>query len=183
MITVDGDTSPNDTVLVLASGLAGNAPLRGGEGGEAFALALEKVCLYLARSIARDGEGATRFLEVTVEGALSLPEARRAARTIAGSSLVKAAVYGQDPNWGRVAAALGRSRTRLNPSKIDIYLGGLCLMKGGTPLPFDPSQARALLGQKEVVFRVALNLGTFAATAWGCDLTPEYVTINSAYTT
>lgn len=183
MITVDGDTSPNDTVLVLASGLAGNPPVSGGEVGEAFAGALEAVCLHLARSIARDGEGATRLIEVRVEGALSQAEARRAARTIAGSNLVKAAVYGQDPNWGRVAAALGRSRARLNPGKLDIYLDSLCLMQGGTPHTFDEAQARALLGQKEVVFRVALNLGTESAISWGCDLTPEYVTINSAYTT
>jgi glutamate N-acetyltransferase/amino-acid N-acetyltransferase len=183
MITVDGDTSPNDTVLVLASGLAGNPPVAGGEAGEVFARALEAVCLYLARSIVRDGEGATRLIEVRVEGSLSPAEARRAARTIAGSNLVKAAVYGQDPNWGRVAAALGRSRARLNPGKLDIYLDKICLMRGGTPHPFDEAQARAVLGQKEVVFRVSLNLGREAATAWGCDLTPEYVTINSAYTT
>lgn len=183
MITVDGDTSPSDTVLVLASGLAGNPPLAGGEAGEAFAQALEQVCLYLARSIASDGEGATRLIQVRVEGALSLAEARRAARTIVGSNLVKTAVYGKDPNWGRVAAALGRSRARLNPRKLDIYQDGLCLMKGGTPLPFDEGEVRALLGQKEVAFRVGLNLGPHSATAWGCDLTPEYVTINSAYTT
>jgi glutamate N-acetyltransferase/amino-acid N-acetyltransferase len=118
-----------------------------------------------------------------VEGALSQAEARRAARTIAGSNLVKAAVFGQDPNWGRVAAALGRSRARLNPARLDIYLDQMCLMQGGGPRPFDEARARALLGEKEVVFRVALNLGTASATAWGCDLTPEYVTINSAYTT
>ncbi|MDP6347028.1 MAG: bifunctional glutamate N-acetyltransferase/amino-acid acetyltransferase ArgJ [Dehalococcoidia bacterium] len=191
MITVDGDTSSNDTLLVMSSGLADNAPLTGGEAGETFAQALEAVCWHLAVSIARDGEGATRLIEVRVEGALSQAEARRAARTIAGSNLVKAAVYGRDPNWGRVATALGRSRARLNPSKLDIYLSTaqsrtkreMCLMQGGTPHPFDKAEASALLGEREVVFRVALNMGVESATAWGCDLTPDYVTINSAYTT
>ncbi len=190
MITVDGDTSPNDTVLVMANGLAGNASL-GGEAGETFVQALEAVCRHLAVSIVRDGEGATRLIEVRVEGALSPTEARRAAHTIASSNLVKAAVYGQDPNWGRVATALGRSRTRLNPSKLDIFLSAaqsrtqqeMCLMRGGTPHPFDKAEAGTLLGAKEVVFRVALNMGAESATAWGCDLTPDYVTINSAYTT
>ncbi len=184
MVTVDGDTSTNDTVLLLANGMARNEVIRAGSPeAETFEAALHQVCLYLARCLARDGEGATRLMEVLVEGALTLEEARAAARTIAGSSLVKAAVYGSDPNWGRVIAALGRSGAEVVESKTDLYLGTLSLLKSGGPVPFDAAEAKALLGQKDVSFRVGLNLGQGKATAWGCDLTPEYVTINSAYST
>ncbi len=184
MLTIDGDTSTNDSLMVLANGLAGNPPLAAGtEAGEAFARALEQVCIHLARAIARDGEGATRLVQVTVEGAASLSQARAAARTIAGSSLVKAAVHGADPNWGRVMAALGRSGAQVEESRVDLCLGSLRLLEQGQPLCFSPEQARALLQKDEVEFRLDLNLGQGRATAWGCDLSAEYVTINSAYTT
>ncbi|MFC1994701.1 bifunctional glutamate N-acetyltransferase/amino-acid acetyltransferase ArgJ [Chloroflexota bacterium] len=184
MVSVDGDTSPNDSVLFLANGMAGNETLRiGGEGSEAFVGALEEVCVFLAKCIARDGEGATKFIEVTVEGALSLDDARRAARTVVSSPLVKSAVHGCDPNWGRVAAALGRSGADIAESRLGIYFGDLCLLKGGRPQPFQREQAANLLAQKEVLIRICLNLGGATATAWGCDLSEEYVTINSAYTT
>ena len=182
MITVDGDTSTNDTVLILANG-AGGAVKAGTKAAVAFAAALSKVCIYLARSIAADGEGATRLIEVTVEGAKSLADARIAARTIVGSPLVKSAVHGRDPNWGRIIAALGRSGAEFNPKKVDLYLDKIQLMSAGEPVPFDKKKASAAMGKDEVKVRVALNGGKHSATAWGCDLSAEYVAINSEYTT
>jgi glutamate N-acetyltransferase/amino-acid N-acetyltransferase len=184
MITVDADTSPNDTVLLLANGLAGNAVLNGDSpDADSFQSALDQVCVYLARCIAADGEGATRLIEVTVEGALSTRDARIAARTIAGSPLVKTAVHGADPNWGRVLAAAGRSGAEMVEARIDLYLDHLCLVRDGIALPFDNSEAIAILKQDEVRFRLCLNLGEGQATAWGCDLTEEYIAINGDYTT
>ncbi len=184
MITVDGDTSTNDTVLLLANGLAGNKPLRAGAlGGEVFQDALQQVCVYLAKCVARDGEGATRLIEVKVEGAATGKDARLAARAVAGSSLVKAAVHGADPNWGRIIAAAGRSGARVDQSKVDLYLGDLCLLKSGTPVPFDIGKARQILSNSDVPIAICLNLGQKRAVAWGCDLSQEYVVINSAYAT
>jgi glutamate N-acetyltransferase/amino-acid N-acetyltransferase len=184
MITVDSDTSPNDTVLLLANGLAGNKRIEAETTeAEAFQTALQEVCLYLAKCIVKDGEGATKLIEVTIEGALTSEDARFAARTIAGSPLVKAAVHGGDPNWGRIIAALGRSGAEIAEAKIDLYLDNLCLLKAGCPLKFDEEEARAVLSNGEVPIRVCLNLGRESATAWGCDLSEEYVTINSEYTT
>ena len=182
MITVDGDTSTNDTVLILANG-AGGVVKVGKKAAEAFAEALSKVCIYLARSIAADGEGATRLIEVTVEGAKSLADARIAARTIVGSPLVKSAVHGRDPNWGRIIAALGRSGAEFNPKKVDLYLANMQLMSAGEPVPFNKKTASAAMGKDEVKVRVVLNGGKHSATAWGCDLSAEYVAINSDYTT
>jgi len=184
MVTVDGDTSTNDTVLLLANGMASGRMIKAGSPqAEAFETALQIVCLHLAKNIARDGEGATKLIEVTVEGAATLDDARRAARVVASSSLVKTAVYGCDPNWGRIMAALGRSGAEVEPTKLDIYLGDLCLVRGGCSSHFNERTARALLAKKEVLVRVCLKLGEVTATAWGCDMSPDYVTINSAYTT
>jgi len=184
MITIDNDTSPNDTVLLFANGLAGNKPLEAGtsEAG-IFQEALIDVCLYLAKSIARGGEGATKLIEVCIEGALTLDDARIAARTIASSPLVKTAVHGQDPNWGRIVAALGRSGAEIDPVKIDLYLKDICLIRAGCPAIFDTRKAINVLSNDIVSFSIYLNLGKESATAWGCDLSEEYVTINSAYTT
>jgi glutamate N-acetyltransferase/amino-acid N-acetyltransferase len=184
MLTVDGDTSTNDTVLVMANSLAGNPLItEGSDLGTDFQKALVQVCVYLAKSIARDGEGATRLIEVVVNGAASQEDARTAARSVAGSSLVKAAVHGCDPNWGRIVAAAGRSGAVLNPDSTDVYLGNICLFKAGVPLEFDKKAAASVLGAAEVIIRVDLNLGEAKATAWGCDLSEEYVVINSEYTT
>ena len=182
MITVDGDTSTNDTVLILANG-AGGAVKAGTKAAEAFAEALSQVCTFLARSIAADGEGATRLIEVTVEGAKSRADARMAARTIVGSPLVKTAVHGRDPNWGRIIAALGRSGAEFNPKKVDLYLANMQLMSAGEPVTFNKKTASVAMGKDEVKVRVALNGGKHSATAWGCDLSAEYVAINSEYTT
>jgi glutamate N-acetyltransferase/amino-acid N-acetyltransferase len=177
LISIDGDTSPNDMVLVMANGLAGKvspAP---------FERALEQLCIYLAKRLAGDGEGATRLIEMTVTGAASQLEARAAARAVVGSSLVKAAVYGADPNWGRIMAAVGRSGVEVKESKFDLAIGKIAVVKAGKPLPFDKSAVIKLLKGKEVPLSVNLNLGSGQATAWGCDLSPEYVTINSHYMT
>ncbi len=138
----------------------------------------------LARSIAQDGEGATKLIEVTVEGAEDEMWARQAARTIVSSPLVKAAVHGSDPNWGRIVAALGRSGARVREDRLDVYLNGLCVMKQGCPVPFEKAEMMASLSKaSSVLIKVCLNLGDGQATAWGCDLSEEYVRINSAYTT
>jgi glutamate N-acetyltransferase/amino-acid N-acetyltransferase len=184
MISVDGDTSPSDTVLLLANGMAENSPIDGKSPlAPLFQDALNRVCIHLAKTIARDGEGATKLIEVTVKNALTVEEARRAARTIVSSNLVKAAVYGRDPNWGRVTAALGRSNVEVVESKLDVVMAGIPVLKNGRPVPFDRATAVKALGKKEVPVLVDLHLGTAEATAWGCDLTEQYVKINAEYTT
>jgi len=184
MLTVDGDSSTNDTVLLLANGLAGNRPVSDGSPDAAtFRDALSQACVHLTRELARDGEGASHLIVVDVVGAKDTGDARKAARTIASSNLVKSAVYGADPNWGRVMMALGRSGAAVDETKVDVYVNGVCIMEAGSPIPFHREAVVALMRQPEVSFRLNLNLGPGQATAWGCDLTQEYVIINSAYTT
>ena len=184
MLTVDGDTSTNDTLLVLANGLAGNATIDANSpDAGTFQEALSQVCVHLTRELARDGEGASRLIIVEVAGAKDQDDARKAARTVASSNLVKSAVNGADPNWGRVMMALGRSGAAAEETKIDLFVNGVCIMEAGSPIPFHRD---AVVSQKrgpEVTFRLQLNLGNGEAIAWGCDLTEEYVIINSAYTT
>ncbi|MFO7996595.1 MAG: bifunctional glutamate N-acetyltransferase/amino-acid acetyltransferase ArgJ [Dehalococcoidia bacterium] len=183
MVSIDGDTSPSDCAFLLANASTGNEPI-GFTNGEAFQEALNAVCTHLAKSIARDGEGATKLIEVTVEGAEDQIWARRAARTIAGSPLVKAAVHGSDPNWGRIVAALGRSGAEVNEDRLDVYLNDVCVMKQGCPNSFSKQEMiSALSNSDDVPIKVCLNLGDGRATAWGCDLSEEYVRINSSYTT
>lgn len=184
MITVDGDTSPSDTVLVMANGMAGNSPIGEGTlGAEEFQAALTYVATELAKAIARDGEGATKLIEVNVAGAASVEDARLAARAVAGSNLLKAAVYGSDPNWGRILAAVGYSGAQVDQNRADIAIGDVSLMKNGVIQPFDRSAASAAMKGPEVTIRVDLHLGDGVATAWGCDLTEDYVRINAEYTT
>ncbi|HZW82944.1 MAG TPA: bifunctional glutamate N-acetyltransferase/amino-acid acetyltransferase ArgJ [Candidatus Deferrimicrobium sp.] len=184
MITVDGDTSTNDMVLIMANGLAGNSPLEAtDEALQLFKAALNFVCRELAQLIARDGEGATKFLEVEVAGANTLEAARKGARGIVASSLVKAAFYGEDANWGRIICALGYSGADFEPASVDIYLGNLAVAKAGRGLEFSEAEAKQILGQKDIKIRVDLNQGQYQATAWGCDLSHEYVTINGDYRT
>ncbi len=184
MVSVDGDTSPSDTVAVLANGLAGNPPIMGqGRLSRLFQQALEQVCVYLARWVARDGEGATKLIEVTVTGAKSAADARLAARTVVSSSLVKTAVHGADPNWGRIVAAVGRSGARVVESGIDVNIGDIAVMRGGAPQSYDEADVVKVFQQAEVPINVCLNLGRGKATAWGCDLSAEYVKINSEYMT
>jgi len=184
MVSIDGDTSPNDMVLVMANGLAQNGVITlNSDQASAFQQGLDQVCIYLAKSIAGDGEGASKLIEVTVSGAPSVAEARLAARTVVSSTLVKAAVHGGDPNWGRIMAAVGRSGVEVVESKIDLYIGDVPVVKAGRPAPFNKRRVVEALSGSEVVISLQLNLGTATATAWGCDLSEEYVTINSQYMT
>ena len=180
-VSVDGDTSTNDTVIVLANGAAGGAPIAGPDEAT-FAAALETVCRELAIAIAADGEGARHLIEVTVHGAATDVAARAVARTVASSSLVKTAVHGADPNWGRIAAAAGRSGVRLDPDRLRICIGEEAVYDGA-PREFDDARAAAEL--RGPVVRLVLDLadGGGSGTAWGCDLSAEYVAINSEYTT
>ena len=184
MLSVDGDTSTNDTLLLFANGGAEAGIIEEGSPyGSLFQAALEELCVYLTKELARDGEGATRLIEVTVEGATTSSAARLAARTIVASNLVKSAVHGADPNWGRVIAALGRSGAEVEERRIALYVNDVCIMEDGRPIPFHRDGVVALMQGPEVSFRIRLNLGEGRATAWGCDLSEGYVTFNSAYTT
>lgn len=184
MITVDGDTSTNDMLLTMASGLAGNEELSPKHADwDAFAAAFRHVCQQLAMAIARDGEGATRLVEVKVSGAVTDVSAAVIAKTIIGSSLVKSAVFGADANWGRIIAAVGRAGEPVNPETVDIRLGDIVVLSGSRPVPFDEEEALAYLKGDTVAITVDLHNGKGQATAWGCDLTYDYVRINAAYRT
>ncbi|WP_082651677.1 bifunctional glutamate N-acetyltransferase/amino-acid acetyltransferase ArgJ [Gorillibacterium timonense] len=184
MITVDGDTSTNDMVVAMASGLAGGSELHPGHPDwKAFADGFGYVAEYLAKAIARDGEGATKLVEVHVAGAVNEAAARAIAKTVVGSSLVKSACYGADANWGRIVAAVGRAGQPVNPDTVDVRLGDFLVLEGSRPVPFDDPAATEYLKGTEVQIVVNLHMGTASATAWGCDLTYEYVRINAAYRT
>ena len=185
MCSVDGDQSTNDTCLVLANGQAGGAEVVAGTPeAEAFEEALTFVCVSLAKQMVRDGEGAKKLIEVTVNEAASQSDARKAAREISTSSLVKAMVHGNDPNWGRLMMALGKSGADMDESKIQIYINDIQIVDEGKSIPFHlDSVVSAMASSPDVRFGVNLNMGDASATAWGCDLTEEYVTFNSAYST
>jgi glutamate N-acetyltransferase/amino-acid N-acetyltransferase len=184
MLSVDGDSSTNDTALIFANGAAEAGVItEGSPEGDLFQQALDQLCVYLTRELARDGEGANKLIEITVEGATTTSAARMAAKTVVSSSLVKSAVHGADPNWGRIIAALGRSGAEVEESKIALYVNDVCIMEDGRPIPFHRDGVVALMQRPEVSFRIKLNLGEGRATAWGCNLSEEYVTFNSAYTT
>lgn len=187
-ISVDGDESTNDTCVILANGAAGGDELTPDHPEwDAFQNALTDVCQALAKMIAADGEGATRLLHVHVTGAASDQQARAAARAIARSNLVKAALHGKDPNWGRIVSALGATDAQVDPAILDLSMGNLSanvrLLTNGEPEVENLEAARALLDAPEVVVHVELHQGRGRGTAWGCDLTTDYVTFNSAYTT
>ena len=188
-ITVDGDTSTNDTVLVLANGAAGTvAPA-------VFAQALADLCTDLAQQIVRDAEGATKFITVLVDGAASAADARRAAKAVANSPLVKTAFYGGDANWGRILAAVGYSGAEVDPDRADLWVAGgsgagrallgsaLQLVRGGQPLDYAEATASAIFAGPEITVLVNLGLGEGQATVWTCDLSHEYVNINGHYRT
>jgi glutamate N-acetyltransferase/amino-acid N-acetyltransferase len=192
-ITVDGDTSTNDTLLVLASGEAGNRPITSAAGSgngsgagrdyRAFASALEHVCHSLALQIVSDGEGASHVIEIEVRGATSDGAAEQVARTIAGSPLVKTMFAGADPNWGRVLAAAGRAGVKFDPHKTDVYLGGILTCRGGIEHPFGEAEAHNRLLQDFVPVVVDLGGGPGKARVWTCDFTTDYVHINASYRT
>lgn len=184
-ITVDGDTSTNDSVIAMAGGALGNEPLKeSGPGLKSFAAALEDVCAELAGMIVRDGEGATRIARIAVKGAASDSDALRAARTVAESPLVKTALHGADPNWGRIAAALGRSGAKLEQRRLAIKIGSVtCVENGVQAENFDERKAAAAMKKKTVCIEVNLGMGRCQASVLTCDMSPEYVQINSHYRT
>jgi glutamate N-acetyltransferase/amino-acid N-acetyltransferase len=180
-ISVDGDTSTNDTLLVLANGASGSPTTP--EALSQVAALIDLVCETLARAIVADGEGVTKVFAVRVSGAASDDDARRAARTITTSNLVKTAIHGADPNWGRILAAAGRSGARVEDRRASVRIGGLDVFKDGAPVKFDPNALRAAFSRPDIEIEVSLGLGRGAATAWGTDLSAEYVHINADYTT
>ncbi len=182
-ITVDGDTSTNDMALALANGASGVAINPGTDAAATLQTMLNTACIHLAKAIARDGEGATKLLEITVRGAATAQDARQIARTIASSPLVKSAAFGCDPNWGRVVAAAGRAGVTFDASAVNVWLGDFQLMQAGMPLEFERQAASAYLKQDPVTFVIELSEGEGSGTAWGCDLSYDYVRINAEYTT
>lgn len=187
-VSVDGDTSTNDMVCVLANGKAGNAFIDkdGLDYGE-FRDSLEFVCVEIAKMIARDGEGATRLIECTVSGAASEEQAESLAKGIITSSLVKTAMFGADANWGRILCAMGYTRSDFDPDKVDVSFesprGYIEVCKAGIPLPFSEERAKKILNNQEVQIIVDVHAGDAEVTAWGCDLSYEYVRINGDYRT
>lgn len=177
--------STNDTCFLLADGMAGNKKITGkGADYKKFAAALKFVCVKLARMLAADGEGATKFIEIEVTGAASTKDASVIARKISTSSLLKCAVFGEDPNWGRVAAAAGAAGIDFDPNKADIYLGDIHALSGGVIAKgYNKEKAKKFFQAKDVKITLDLNMGRYKATAWTCDFSKEYVAINSEYST
>jgi glutamate N-acetyltransferase / amino-acid N-acetyltransferase len=180
-ISIDGDTSTNDTLLVLANGASGVTPK--GADLALFEEGLRAVCADLARMIVADGEGATKVFEVRVRGAASAADARLAARTITNSNLVRTAIHGADPNWGRILAAAGRSGARVDDRRASVRIGELFVYRSGAPVEVADADVRALFAAAEIQIEVTLGLGDGQAVAWGCDLSAEYVRINAEYMT
>ena len=188
MVSIDGDTSTNDMVTILANGMAGNAEISAeGPDFTTFMTALNTVTVQLCRCIAGDGEGATKLLECRVEGAQSLSTARTVAKSVICSSLLKAAMFGADANWGRVLCAIGYSGADVDVNRVDVAFkspkGIVEVCKNGAGVPFSEEEAKAVLLEKEIEILVKLNSGDAEATAWGCDLTYDYVKINGDYRT
>ena len=188
MVSIDGDTSTNDMVVVLANGLAGNAEITGeGKDFTTFMRALNTVTVGLCRLIAADGEGATKLLECKVSGAKNEKTAKTVAKSVICSSLTKAAMFGADANWGRVLCAIGYSGADVDVGKIDVKFvsvkGEIAVCKNGAGLNFSEEKAKEILLEKEITINVNLNDGEFSSVAWGCDLTYDYVKINGDYRT
>ena len=184
LITVDGDTSPSDTVLLFANGAAGGEPIApGGEHYDAFRDALDAVCIHLAKAIARDGEGATRLIEITVSGAATDADARALVREIGTSPLVKTAVHGADPNWGRIVGVIGRSDVAIVEEAVTVTVCGHGLFERTVPIPYDEATVSRAMSGDEVTIEVDLGAGEASATGWTCDLTADYIRINADYTT
>ncbi len=186
MVSVDGDTSTNDTVVVLANGMAGNMEItEEGKDYDVFKEALHYVNERIAKNLVRDGEGATKFIEINVDGAKTCEDAKTIAKSVVTSSLVKAAMFGEDANWGRVLCAMGYSGVKFDPSKVDIAYtsekGNILLMDQGRPIVFDEEKAASILSEKEITVNIKIAEGCEKATAWGCDLSYDYVKINGDY--
>lgn len=187
MVTVDGDTSTNDTLLVLANGFAENTEITLENGFDEFCAALTEVTKRLAIMMAHDGEGATKQLTATIKGMSSYADAKMAAKAIVSSSLVKSAFFGEDANWGRIVCALGYSGAEFETKNVRLSLsseaGEILMMENGTPIPFSEDEALKILQENKINIDVIAGEGEFSATAWGCDLTYDYVKINGDYRT
>ena len=188
MISVDGDTSTNDTVAILANGLADNEKITSaGDGYTEFCAALHAVTSYLCRAIAADGEGATKLLECTVSGAKDRETAAICAKSIVCSSLFKAAMFGADANWGRALCAIGYSGADIDVNRVDVTFksakGSITVCENGAGVPFSEEMAKTILLEPEIDIIVSVGQGSGSATAWGCDLTYDYVKINGDYRT
>ena len=182
-ISVDGDQSTNDTVLLLANGMAKNKKINTENDSKKFIEALDIVCTFLAQEIAKDGEGNTRLIEATVTGAKTEEDAMLASRFIVTSNLVKTAVYGRDPNWGRIIMALGASQIPLEESKIEIFVNDIQIVSEGIAISYNHQSIVIAMGEELIRFKINLNIGSESGVAWGSELTEEYVVFNSAYTT
>jgi len=185
-VSVDGDTSTNDMIIVMANGEAGNSPIKAGTPGyEVFSQALEDFCVDLAREMARDGEGATKLVTVTVEGAKDEETAEILVKSVVSSSLVKAACFGSDANWGRILCAMGYSGADFNPDEVDVSFASegeeIAVCRKGASLPFSEDDAKRILKREEIEIRIKAGKGNGSAAAWGCDLTYDYVKINGDY--
>ncbi len=185
MISVDGDMSTNDSLFIMANGLAGNRKItESGKDYKIFLEALKGLCAALAKMLAADGEGATKLVEIKVVGAHNEKKAGVIARKISTSNLLKCAIFGEDPNWGRIAASAGSAGVDFDPTKTDIYIGTAKVLSGGSSMKtFDKEKVRKLIKGKEVFLKVDLKEGKGSATAWTCDFSKEYVVINSEYST
>ncbi len=188
MLSIDGDTSTNDMVTVLANGMAGNAEITAeGEDFNVFMKALNTITVHLCRMIAADGEGATKMLECHVSGANTLATAKTVAKSVVCSSLLKAAMFGADANWGRVLCAIGYSGADVDVSKVDVSFrsakGDILVCENGAGVPFSEEKAKEILLENEIEILVSVGDGAYSSTAWGCDLTYEYVKINGDYRT
>ena len=183
-ITIDGDMSTNDMVLILANGMTQNKKIvEKTKEFRVFTRALEIVFLYLAKQMVRDAEGATKFVEVSIKNALNREDAKTVARSVARSNLVKCALFGSDPNWGRIAAAVGYSEAHVDPWKMMIYLGKELVLKNGGRVQKKAAILNRVFAQKNIKITVDLGLGKYGATAYTCDFSTHYVRINSAYRT
>ncbi len=189
MITVDGDTSTNDMASIMSTGLADNELIssQSDPNYKIFKEKLFEVMVYLAKLIISDGEGASKFIEYRLSGAKNRKDARKIVRTVSDSSLVKTAMFGRDPNWGRILAAMGRSGVNFNPDKVDLFLGNenemVPMLEQGKPLEFDMNLLKRILKKSEIIIHLKLREGRANATGWGTDLSTDYVMFNSMYTT
>ncbi|PKM92812.1 MAG: hypothetical protein CVU80_01420 [Elusimicrobia bacterium HGW-Elusimicrobia-4] len=180
-LTVDGDTSTNDTVFALANGEAKNKLISDGKNFQLFCAQLTAVCIELTKMLACDGEGATKLITVNVRGAKNITDAKKIAKTVANSPLVKTAIFGNDANWGRIVAAIGRSEVKVDSKKVDVSFGNLCVFKKGRPISFSEEIAKKIISQKSVSININLNNGKETATVYTCDFTDGYIKVNASY--
>jgi glutamate N-acetyltransferase / amino-acid N-acetyltransferase len=180
-LTVDGDTSTNDTAIVLANAEAGNKIISNGKDFQLFSKKLTEVCVNLTKMLAKDGEGATKLITINVKNAKSIEDSKKIAKTVANSPLVKTAVYGNDANWGRIVAAIGRSGVKFDSKKIDIFFGKVCVFRKGSPVSFSEKKAKNIISKKEIDINIVLNMGKKSSTVYTCDFTGDYVEVNASY--